>query len=306
MSDLEQEAPKPYKSGFVGIVGPTNAGKSTLLNTLIGSKVSIVSDKAQTTYNNVRGILNAPDYQLVFVDTPGLQNYSENVARLLNKVASQAASDCDCLVWVFDASRSLMMKQLEKLAPKIRSLKSPAESICVLNKVDKMEKGSLLPLLEKIAAMELFSEMIPLSAKKGSNVDRLVSTVLARVKEGPPFFAKDAITDRSMEFLLKEAVREKIYEATHQEIPYSVYVEMEASIGEHRVPEYRAVLHVDSPSRKAILVGKGGLMLKNIGIKARKDMEKLLGRQICLRLHVDLEPDWKSDGRLVENLLELN
>jgi GTPase len=294
-----------FKCGFVGIVGPTNAGKSTLLNALVGKKVSIVSEKVQTTYNNVRGILNSPESQVIFVDTPGLQNDRENLARLLNKVASHAAAEADLLVWVFDCSRSQFLKQMDKLAPKIRSLNSPDKSICVLNKVDKVAKETLLPILEHIAKLELFSEIIPLSAKKASGVDRLLAVVQSKLPEGPALFATDSFTDRPMEFLLKETVREKIYEVTHQELPYSVYIEMEPPQEEGRVPEYRAVIHVDSPSRKGIIVGKSGRMLKMIGTRARADMEKLLGKHICLKLHVDLEPGWRGDTRVVESILEL-
>ncbi len=161
-----------FKTGFVGIVGPTNSGKSTLMNALMGKKISIVSNKVQTTYHGVRGILNREDEQMVLTDTPGMQGHGEGIARLLNKVADQAASDCDMLAWVFDASSDRLLGQLNKLSKKIAQ-KPPEKSICVLNKVDKISKPKLLPLIEQISKLGLFSDIVPISAMKGVGVQAL-------------------------------------------------------------------------------------------------------------------------------------
>jgi len=289
----------------VGIVGPTNSGKSTLVNTLVGQKVSIVSKRAQTTYHGVRGILSLPEAQLVFTDTPGFQHHPESVARLLNRVADRNAKECDLLVWVFDASNPRAVYQIEKLKEKIAKHLPAEKSLCVLNKVDKIAKDGLLPMLERIHAMGIFSEIIPLSALKAKGTPGLVKCLLARLPEGPSMFPEDVVTDRPQQFLVSELVREKIYEVTRQEIPYSVRVDIEEWDQTGKCPTIRAVIHVDAPSRKAILIGKGGNMLKEIGTKARADVEKMVGGQVCLKLHVTVEKDWKSDKPLLGRYLEL-
>jgi GTP-binding protein Era len=277
------------------------------MNALMGKKISIVSPKVQTTYHGVRGILNREGEQLVLTDTPGFQGHSEPVAKLLNKVAESNAKDCDILAWVFDASSPRLMGQLKKLEMKIR-IKPPEKSICVLNKVDKCAKPALLPLIDEISKLGLFSEIVPISALKSSGVDRLADLLRGKAPEGQPMYPTDMETDRPKEFLISELIREKIYRDTHQEVPYSARVEIEepsAEESEARVPTVRAVIHVDSQSRRGILIGKGGAMLKKIGTEARAEIEKLLGRHICLKLHVDVQDDWKRDSRVLSKYLEL-
>ncbi len=297
-----------FKSGFAGIVGPTNSGKSTLMNALLGKKLSIVSPKVQTTYHGVRGVMTTKDEQMILTDTPGFQSHPESVARILNKVADKNANDCDFLVWVFDASRPDPLADIERFEKKIRALKPQDKSMCVLNKVDKVRKDILLPLLQKLAEKEMFCELIPISALKINGVDRVKAAIKAHLPQGQQLYPDGTFTDRPQDFVVSEFIREKIYRATHEEIPYSAWVEIEEAPlqEEAKTPTIRAKIHVDSDSRKAILIGKGGEMLKRIGTQARKDIESYLGYHICLKLHVDVHAQWKEDSRHLNRYLELN
>lgn len=305
------EESKKNISGFIGIVGPTNSGKSTLLNALVGRKISIVSSKVQTTYRGVSGILNSDDGQVIFTDTPGYQRHPERVAQLLNVVADQKASGCDAVVWVFDASGSRVFEQILKLKEKIKALKPQELSFCVLNKVDKVDKLKLLPMTQSIWELGLFREVIPLSAKKGSGVDRLIKAVNPVLPEGEKLYPEDSVSDRSVDFHLSEFIREKIYQATHQEVPYSSWIEIERWNEKEEAEKVvktetiHATIHVDSDSRKGILIGKKGEMLKKIGTEARKDIEAFLGKHICLKLHVNVQSKWKEDSRFLNRYLEL-
>ncbi len=298
-----------FKSGFIGIVGPTNSGKSTLMNALLGKKVSIVSARVQTTYHGVRGILNRENTQMIFTDTPGYQQHPDRVAKLLNRVADKNANDCEVLVWTFDASNPRVMNQIEKLKPKIAEFKPKDQTVCVLNKIDLMSKPSLLPLMDQIIKMDLFSHVIPISAKRSDGIEHLLSVVNEPLPAGPQLYPTDQVTDRPKSFLMSEFIREKIYRATRQELPYSAWIEMEEwqdpEEKNKKVPTYRAVIHVDSDSRKAILIGKSGEMLKRIGMEARKEIEVMLGHQVCLKLFVDVQKNWKDDSRQLNSYLEL-
>ncbi len=296
---------EPFKSGFIGLVGPTNSGKSTLLNALVGEKISIVSSRAQTTYHGVRGILNVENAQLVFVDMPGYQKQKERMARMLNDVADRTARQCDLWVWLFDASGERVVSQIRALEERVLAMGSTEKRICLLNKVDKISKPKLLPILQAVHELGFFAECIPLSALREDGFGSLVKTLKERLPEGPALFPNDLVTDRSEQFLVSEFIREKLYEATRQEIPYSAWVEIEGWEKEGRVPTIRAVIHVDSSYRKGILIGRGGDMLKRIGTLARADAEKMLGEQICLKLHVDVDQEWRKNGRKLISYLEI-
>lgn len=297
------------KSGFVAIVGPTNSGKSTLVNALVGKKVSITSPKVQTTYRGVSGIRNTEGKQIIFTDTPGFQKNPEKVARMLNDVADRRARDCDAAVWVFDVSDKRVVENIVKFKTKVQELKGTDRSFCVLNKVDKLPKPALLPIIQAVWELGIFSEVIPLSARK-NEIDPLLKVVDRVLTEGPRHFSENSFSDRPESFHLAEAVREKIYQATFQELPYSSWIEIEegteAFEKSERVPTIYARIHVDSESRKAILIGKGGEMLKEIGTRARQDIEELLGHQVCLKLHVDVQKSWREDGNFLKNYLELD
>ncbi len=301
---------KAFRSGLIALVGPTNSGKSTLLNALVGNKVSIVSHKVQTTYHKVSGIVHGENEQLVFVDTPGFQRYEEAMARLLNKVADRGAHDCDVFAWVFDVSEGRAVAQIEKLMDRITTLGKPENRILLLNKVDKLKhKPDLLPMLAQLTEMKLFSEIIPISGSKKSGLDRVFAAVRARIGTGPKLFPDDQYTDRSERFLVAELIRERIYRETGQELPYSVWIEIESwetqETKTSKVPTIRAIIHIDSDSRKRIIIGSGGGLIKEIGIGARKEIELLLGYQICLKLFVDVQDSWKTSKGIMSQYLEL-
>ena len=296
------------KSGFVGIVGPTNSGKSTLLNALMGKKVSIVSARSQTTYHGVRGIIHDGANEVVLTDTPGFQGYPETVARLLNNVAEKHANECDALMWVFDASNPSVLRHLENNLDRIRKYKPTDKTVAILNKVDKVAKPSLLPLLQKFHETGAFSEVIPVSALKEDGMESVKMVMTSFTRSSPHFYGETQSTDRPPEFLMAEFVREKIYRATREEIPYSIWVEMEEGTPEERsakVPVFRAVIHVDGANRKKILIGKQGSLLKIIGTEARKEIEAMVGKKVCLKLHVDVHDKWRENPQHLDKYLEL-
>lgn len=305
MSEKMENQNSGFRCGFVGIVGPTNSGKSTLLNQLVGKKVSIVSRLPQTTQRVVRGVLTRKESQLIFVDTPGLTQRRETFTRYLNQVTDKHAKDCDLLVWVFDASAVSVEFQIKKLLPLIGRLKKAEFQFAVLNKIDRVAKPKLLPLLQLLAESKLFSELIPLSARTGDGASLLADLLHQRLPVGPALYPEAQHTDRSEAFQISEMVREKIYETARQEIPYCAWVEVEHWDSATRVPTIYVSIHVDAPNRKAIMIGKNGQHLKEVGIRARKDIEALLGYQVCLKLRANLDVDWKNDARSLTRYLEL-
>ncbi len=296
------------KSGFVGIVGPTNSGKSTLLNSLMGKKLSIVSARSQTTYHGVRGILHDGDQEIVLTDTPGFQGYPEMVAKLLNNVAEKHATECDALLWVFDVSNPNVLRHLENNKDRIKAFKPKEQSVAILNKVDRVAKPALLPLLSRFYDTGLFSEVVPVSALKHDGMNQVREIIQKFTQTSPHFYPKEQSTDRPKEFLMAEFVREKIYRATREELPYTVWVEMEEGTPEERaqaVPVYRATIHVDGANRKKILIGAKGSLLKVIGTEARKEIEKMMGKKVCLKLHVDVDEKWRENSTQLNRYLEL-
>lgn len=294
-----------YRFGFVVILGPTNSGKSTLMNALMGQKLSIVSAKPQTTCHGIRGVLTTANHQIVFTDTPGMQRYPQTLPRLLNRVADNSKEGCDIAVWVFDVSSTRFLRQVENMKEKIEKDFPIEKRICVLNKVDLVHKETLLPLLAQLDQMKLFGELFPMSAKKGANVGHLKGRLFEMLPEGEPMYPADTLTDRSMNFRLSEAIREKIYAFTHQEIPYSAYIDIEEyQAADDKVPTLHASICMDSDSKKGIVIGKQGEMLKKIGTLARKDIEKIVGKKICLKLHVKVDDQWTGDSRKIQRFLE--
>jgi GTP-binding protein Era len=286
----------PFRSGFVSLLGRPNAGKSTLLNRLVGQKLAIVSPRPQTTRNRITGILHRPDAQVVFVDTPGLHAGGGKLGEFMLRTAQRAVEDVDAVCLVVDATDRSGPDDLV-LAP-LRDYRGVV--VCALNKVDLVApKSALLPILERWRMAYPFRDLVPISAADGTNCDRLLDILVAALPEHPPFFPADATSDQPETFWVAEVVREQIFHFTHQEVPYAAAVRVE-ELTERRNPErlyVRASIFVEQDSQKGILIGKGGGMLKRIGTAARRELEAFFGVPVFLDLRVQVRHQWRKDER---------
>lgn len=294
------------KSGMVAIVGPPNAGKSTLMNYFLGQKISIVSPKPQTTRNRIAGIVNEKDYQIVFLDTPGLHRSRETLNTEMVRVAMDSLLEVDLVLFLVDVSLPLPEKmkedQREELTSYFQQIKSPA--ILVLNKIDQIERTLLLPMIEAYAQLYPFKAVIPISALSGDGAEELKSEILGLLPTGPRLFPEDMPTDATERFLCGEIIREKVFLLTGQEIPYSTAVLIESfkEEGSRNLITIHATIVVERDSQKGIVIGKGGDKLKSIGTSARKDIEQLLGGRVLLKLWVKVHKNWSQDKRFLKEL----
>jgi len=283
-------------SGFVALIGRPHAGKSTLLNRLVGDKLSMVSARPQTTRNRITGIKTTPEAQIVFVDTPGLHAGRGQLGEFMQKTAERAAEDVDVVCLVVDASAREEPDQVV-LAP-LAEFRGPV--FCALNKVDRVRpKSRLLPLIERWRAARDFADIVPISATDGTNCDRLLALLTRALPEHPAFFPADATSDQPETFYVAEVIRERIFHLTHQEVPYAVAVRVDDLVERSR-PErldIRATIFVEQESQKGILIGKAGAMLKRIGTEARRELERFFGIQVFLGLTVDVRRNWRRDPR---------
>jgi GTPase len=288
-----------FRTGYIAIVGRPNVGKSTLLNQLIGQKISITSRKAQTTRHRIVGIRTDEDAQYMFVDTPGFQMQHQNVLnRVMNRTVTQSISDVDAVLFVIESMR--FDERDEKV---LALLPRNCPVVLVINKVDKVsDKADLLPFIEKVSALFPFTAIIPVSAKRGAQVPNLVQEIRRHLQEGEPIYGEDEITDRSERFLAAEIVREKVFRLLGDEIPYSISVEIEKFETEGNLRRVFAAIIVDRDSQKPILIGKKGEKLKEIGTQARKDMEELFSKKVYLEVWVKVKSGWADDERAVKSL----
>lgn len=280
-----------FKSGFVSIIGRPNVGKSTLLNSIIGEKIVITSDKPQTTRNRIQGIHNIPGGQIVFIDTPGIHACHSRLNKGMVDVAMSSIRGVDLLLVVVDATSSvddLLIKNV------LGEVKIPV--ILALNKVDKLaDKNMLLDKIEAWSRLHSFSEIVPISAFKGDGVPRLVDVISNYLPEGPALFPDDILTDMPEKFIVAEMIREKVFRMTRDEIPYSTAVIVESfTERENGVVAISAAISLERPTQKGIVIGKRGEMLKKIGIQARQDIERLLGTRVFLELFVKIEENWSE------------
>jgi len=284
-----------FRAGFVALVGKPNVGKSTLLNRLVGEKMAIVSPRPQTTRTRITGIKQLASAQVVFVDTPGLHYGSSPLGRLMTKTAERALEDVDVVCLVADAT-ARPDKLDDEILDRFRTGGAPV--YCCLNKVDLVvPKTRLLPLIEAYRARGPFTDIIPISGRTGANCDRLLNQILAVLPERPPYFPADYRTDQPEKFFVAEAIREKIFHLTHQEIPYACAVNV-VELTERARPEclyVRARIFVEHASQKGIVIGKGGAMLKRIGAMAREDLEAFFGIKVYLDLRVEVRRNWRRD-----------
>ena len=286
--------------GYIAIVGRPNVGKSTLLNRLLGQKLSITSRKPQTTRHSILGITTQDDYQFVYVDTPGIhQNTKNAMNRLMNKTADVVIKDVDLIVFVVDTGKWL--EEDELVLDKIKRTNIPC--ILVINKVDRVkDKQLMLPFIDKMKSLHQFEHIIPISAKQSINTEGLETLFKQYLPESPHLFDKNQITDRSQKFVMAELVREKVFRLCGQELPYSVTVEIEQFKLEEKLYRIAALIWVEKESHKQMVIGKKGAKLKDIGKSARIDMEKMLDKKVFLQLWVKVKTGWSDDERALKSL----
>lgn len=288
-----------FRSGFVAIVGRPNAGKSTLVNRLVGQKIAIVTSKPQTTRNRIQGIVTRPDGQIVFIDTPGLHTPESALGRQMMREVTAATEGIDVLLLMADASRGMPEKD-ELLFEKARRFSG--KTVLALNKVDRIDKPKLLPLIEAFQREFGFASIVPISALKGSGTGDLLKTLLGLLPEGEPYFPEGQVTDQPERFLAAEIVREKAIQAMYHELPYAVAVQVEKYEELGKLTRIEAVVNVERDTQKKILIGQKGSMLKKIGTEARKELEELLGTKVFLGLFVKVVPDWRENPQRVREL----
>lgn len=283
-----------FKSGFVNIVGNPNVGKSTMMNELVGERLSIVTEKSQTTRHRILGIVNGDDYQIVFSDTPGVLKPAYKLQESMLKFSESALVDADILIYITDVQESAEKNQefLEKVK-KMNNL----PLLLLVNKIDLIDQDQLVKLVEYWERILPHAEIIPCSALNKFNVDYIMKRIVALLPEGEPYYDKDALTDKPMRFFISEIIREKILKLYSKEIPYSCEVVVEQYLDAPQKVHIRAVINVSRDSQKGIIIGKGGDGIKRLGTEARKDIEIFVGKKIFLELFVKVEKDWRNNDR---------
>ncbi len=288
----------PFRSGFITIIGRPNAGKSTLMNTILEQKIAIVSDKPQTTQNKIRGFYTTDSAQLIFIDTPGIHKPKHKLGEFMNEAARSAVSGVDVIFYIVDGHEPYGKGE----AFIISSLPKDVPVFLLLNKIDLMQKEDLFRLTAEYSERFPFAEIVPVSALKRDNVDRLLETVVSYLPEGPCYYPEDMVTDQPERAIMAEIVREKVLESTSDEIPHAVAVEMlEVRERPDGTVYASAVIYTERESQKGILIGKHGAMLKKIGSAARIEMERTLGSKFYLELWVKVKKDWRNKEIYLRN-----
>ncbi|EWG09795.1 GTPase Era [Cytobacillus firmus] len=282
-----------HKSGFISIIGRPNVGKSTFLNRVIGQKIAIMSDKPQTTRNKVQGVLTTNDAQFIFIDTPGIHKPKHKLGDFMMKVAQNTLKEVDVILFMVNAQEGFGRGE-EFILEKFQSVRTPI--FLVINKIDQVHPDELLKIIESYKEKYEFSEIIPISALEGNNVETLLGQIKKYIPEGPQFYPADQVTDHPERFIVSELIREKALHLTREEIPHSLAVTIDKM--ERRedkdVVHVMATIIVERDSQKGIVIGKQGKMLKEIGKRARVDIENLLGSQVFLELWVKVQKDWRN------------
>ncbi len=291
LPEVLPEVKEGHKSGFVNIVGNPNVGKSTLMNDLVGERVSIITSKAQTTRHRIMGIVNTPDYQIVFSDTPGVLKPNYKLQESMRNFSDGALTDADVLLYVTDVVED-PTKNADYLA---RVAKETVPVLLVINKVDLLKSnGDLEVIVARWRELLPNAEIFPLSAKEHFNTDNLMNRIVELLPVAPPYFGKDALTDKPARFFVTEIIREKILLHYDKEVPYSVEVIVEKFDESETGIHIMATIFVERDSQKGILIGKGGSMLKKVGTEARKDIERFFDKRVYLELYVKVEPNWRN------------
>lgn len=291
---------EPFKSGFASLIGLPNAGKSTLLNALVGQKLAIVADKPQTTRTSIQGVLTLPGAQIVFVDTPGIHKADSPLNKRLMDTVRASIEERDLLLLVADATHEFRDEN-RRAIDVARKRETPI--VLVLNKVDLLkDKSRLLPHIEAYKQACEFADYVPVSALKGTGLKDLRKVIVSRLPEGPAYFPEDYVTDQPERFLAGELIREKVLLATQQEVPHSVTVNVDRWEEGERLTRIYATIRVERDGQKGIVIGAKGAMLKRIGTLARQEMESLFGVKIYLDLHVKVQPDWREKASFLNTL----
>lgn len=295
-----QKTEKTFKSGFVAIVGRPNVGKSTLLNHLVGQKVAIMSNKPQTTRNQIRAVLTREEGQIIFLDTPGIHKPKSKLGNYMVSVAENTLNEVDLILFVIDATEKRGQGE-EYIIERLQKVNTPV--FLVINKIDQVHPEELLPLIDDFRKRYPFKQIIPISALQGNNTGPLVESIFAELPEGPMFYPADQVTDHPERFIVAELIREKALHLTRDEVPHSiaVVVEQMKQREDSDVVDIYAAIYVERDSQKGILIGKGGERLKEIAKRARMDAERLLGNKIFLEVWVKVKKDWRNQERMLRN-----
>ncbi|MDI6728673.1 MAG: GTPase Era [Thermodesulfovibrionales bacterium] len=288
-----------FKSGYVSLTGRPNVGKSTLLNTILGEKVAIVSPKPQTTRNRIIGVKTLPDAQIVFIDTPGIHKPKHKLGELMVKQAKESVKEVDVILFMVEPEEPGSGDKF--IIDILKDMGKPV--FLLINKVDTVRKPLVLPVIEAYSKLYPFKEIMPISALTGDGIDTLIKTIVDYLPEGPKYYPDDILTDQLERFMVSEIIREKIIQQTEDEIPYSVAIDINQwSEREDGVVFIQANIYVEREGQKGIIIGKGGARLKTIGTNARLEIEKLLGTKVFLELWVKIKRDWRSSERILKEL----
>jgi GTP-binding protein Era len=297
---LPDKGDKEFKSGFVAVVGRPNVGKSTLVNSLIGQKIAIMSDKPQTTRNKILCILNLPDAQLLFLDTPGIHKPRHKLGEYMVRTAENTLREVDVVLFVVDATEEPGAGE-EYILERLAAVTTPV--ILVINKIDKLPRAQVLPIIGRYAARRDFTAVVPVSALARTNLDGLTGEIKKHLAPGPKYYPDDMITDQPERLLIAELIREKVLQLTREEVPHSIAVDIEEVATRQSGDLYvRAVIYVERDSQKGIVIGAGGAVLKEAGRLARLDVENLLGSKTYLDLWVKVKKDWRNRRGVLKSL----
>ncbi|MGA8597328.1 MAG: GTPase Era [Bryobacteraceae bacterium] len=293
------DGPAPFRAGYVSIAGRPNAGKSTLLNALIGEKLAITARQAQTTRTSIQGVLTLPNAQIVFIDTPGIHKSDTLFNKRMMATVRRALEDRDLVLYVVDSSKPIAVEDGDAVSV----LKRAKQTILVLNKIDRLEdKRLLLPLIAQYLELYGFLEAIPVSARKGDGLDDLTQTIVKYLPEGAAVFPEECFTDQPMRFLAGEIIREKILRDAQREVPHAVAVVVDEWKETPALTRICASIHVERPGQKKILIGKNGDMLKRIGAAARTEIEAMIGNKVFLSLFVKVRRNWREDPAFLDEI----
>lgn len=288
-----------FKSGYVAVVGRPNVGKSTLLNRIIGEKLSAISDKPQTTRNKIQMIYTDEKMQVIFLDTPGIQTPKNKLGNYMLNVSESSLRESDVITYIVDTSEEI--GRLDNyIIETLKKLNGEVPIILLINKIDELEKEKLLPLISMYSELNLFKEIIPISALKGDGINIYVDEVYELLEEGPMYFPDDMITDMPEKFIVSEIIREKALLNLEEEVPHGVAVSIDTFKEKDKLIEIDATIYVERDSHKGIIIGRNGSMLKKIGTSARLELEKFLGKRVVLNLWVKVEKNWREKDAKVK------